>query len=98
MVRYLRVLGWIEGSSLLLLLFVAMPLKYIWGNPSWVRGVGMAHGLLFMAFIYVLTMVGRSRGLPWRTLGIGYVCSSVPFATFWYDGKYLAPEDVPLAK
>ena len=40
-----------EGISFLVLLFVAMPLKYIWDDPSWVRIVGMAHGVLFVAYI-----------------------------------------------
>ena len=40
-----------EGISFLVLLFAAMPLKYIWDDPSWVRVVGMAHGVLFVAYI-----------------------------------------------
>src|SRR5690606_32019581 len=43
--------GWFEGLSYLLLLGVAMPIKYVWGDPSWVSAVGMAHGLLFLAYI-----------------------------------------------
>ena len=38
---WFRCAGWLEGASFLLLLFVAMPLKYVWGDPSWVRVVGM---------------------------------------------------------
>ena len=47
----LRLIAWIEGISFLLLLFVAMPMKYLADRPSMVRILGMAHGLLFVLFI-----------------------------------------------
>ncbi len=83
-------LAWVEGISLLLLLFVAMPVKYGLGYPGPVRVVGMAHGLLFLAFVYALTVVGRSRDFSWRTIALGYASAVLPFATFFYDRRYLA--------
>ena len=47
----LRVIGLLEGISFLVLLGVAMPLKYVWDEPQAVRGVGMAHGVLFLAYV-----------------------------------------------
>ncbi len=51
----LRVIAFAEGVSFLILLFIAMPLKYIWGQPSAVKNFGTVHGLLFILYIlYVL--------------------------------------------
>ena len=57
----LRSIGTWEGISYLLLLFVAMPLKYIWGHPEAVRVVGMAHGILWMAFIQVKVVQRKTK-------------------------------------
>ena len=52
----LRVVAFAEGVSFLILLFVAMPTKYIWGQPTAVRQFGSVHGLLF-----VLYEIGRAH-------------------------------------
>jgi integral membrane protein len=64
LVRQLRVVGLIEGASFLLLLGVAMPLKYLAGLPQAVRVVGMIHGLLFV--VYVAAAVHAALSLRWR--------------------------------
>lgn len=56
-IQALRILGLVEGLSFLMLLFVAMPLKYVWGNPILVKYVGMGHGILVIAFIVLLFIV-----------------------------------------
>ena len=61
-VKTLRIVGFLEGWSFLLLLFIAMPMKYIWDNPLWVKYVGMGHGLLFILFIVVLLVVRGGSG------------------------------------
>ncbi|MEC9073494.1 MAG: DUF3817 domain-containing protein, partial [Myxococcota bacterium] len=50
----LRLIGWIEGTSYLLLVGVAMPLKYLAGQPMAVKITGWIHGLLFMLFCLIL--------------------------------------------
>lgn len=89
MIKFFRGISFLEGISLLLLLFVAMPLKYVWGNPEYVRFVGMAHGLLFVA--YVLLAIMTKFELEWKvkTLLIVLVASVIPFGTFYVDKKYL---------
>jgi integral membrane protein len=52
--RTLRLVSFVEGLSLLALLAIAMPLKYVWGMPMAVRIVGMAHGLLFVWLLFSL--------------------------------------------
>ena len=63
MIRTLRILGNIEGVSLLLLLLgVAMPLKYAFGLPLAVKIVGMAHGVLFLAYCASFPVSENSSG------------------------------------
>jgi len=80
-----RIVAFWEGISYLILLFVAMPLKYGLGIDMAVRIVGMAHGVLFVA--YVLTLA-----LAWNRLGarLGWmaaVLSLVPGGTFWLEAR-----------
>ncbi len=82
-------LGRLEGSSLLILLFIAMPIKYLAGHPEAVRVVGAIHGALFI--LYVLSAIAMAVALPWRktTLILCLIFSSVPFGTFYFERKYL---------
>lgn len=90
MLRHLKLVAWAEGLSFLLLLFVAMPLKYALGRPEAVRIVGMIHGLLFLGYVGMLTSYAIERGWPRRTLLLGYLSSVLPFAPFWFERRYLA--------
>ena len=62
--RQLRLVALLEGTSFLVLLFVAMPLKYLAGLPLAVRIVGSLHGLLFLMFLAALLRAGSQRGWP----------------------------------
>lgn len=90
--RLLAKLGLIEGLSLLLLISVAMPLKYLAGNPLPVRIGGMLHGLLFVAYVGVLLLTARQRRWPLTTILIGVVVSTLPFG-FWLSDDYLPADD-----
>ena len=85
-----RYTGWLEGLSYLLLLFVAMPLKYIWGEPSMVRVVGMAHGLLFLAYVGLAFAMCDREHWAMRTLGLALLASLLPFGPFVFDRRYLS--------
>jgi len=89
----LRAIAFIEGVSYVLLLFVAMPLKYFADMPLAVRIVGSAHGFLFI-WLALLTLNGmRQRGRPFAWgFKIG-VLSLVPFGTFFLDDQ-LKREDL----
>lgn len=91
MLTLFRRVAWFEGVSLLLLLFVAMPLKYGFGWPLGVRIVGMVHGLLFLVYVALLFRCGIEQRWGGKTLLVGFIASSVPFGTFWFDRRYLAP-------
>lgn len=85
LVRSLRVIAFLEGISYLALLGVAMPLKYVAGIPSAVRWTGLAHGILFMAFVAVLVQVAMAERWNARRIAFGLVAAVVPFGTFAFD-------------
>jgi integral membrane protein len=83
--REMRTVGIWEGISFLLLLFVAMPLKYFAGFPKAVSVVGMIHGVLVVAFIYTIINAIMSSGLPVKKGIIAFLASLLPFGTFFLD-------------
>ena len=83
---WLRVIRVVEGVSFLLLLGVAMPLKYFADTPQAVSVVGMAHGLLFVA-LYLAAAWAWAKGLPGRLAGLAMVAAVLPGGPFWVDGK-----------
>lgn len=88
-IPYFRIIGSLEALSYLLLLGIAMPLKYIWQKPEMVQYVGMIHGILFIA--YVLAAFVLYKQLSWnkKTLAIVLLCSLLPFGPFYAEKKYL---------
>jgi integral membrane protein len=89
----LRRWGLLEGSSYLLLLFVAMPLKYQFDLPLAVRIIGSLHGLLFVVYILIGAKVGLSRGWPPLRMIQLLVAAILPFGPFWFD-RFLKTEGV----
>jgi integral membrane protein len=71
--------------SFLVLLFVAMPLKYLAGVPLAVRLVGMIHGVLFIVFVLILIWVSFARAWPVRRWLLAFVSSIVPFGMLFFD-------------
>jgi integral membrane protein len=84
-VRLLRTVGLLEGASYILLLFVAMPLKYFFALPMAVRITGMAHGVLFILFVYALLRAAQSRRWPWKRAGMVFVAALLPFGPLFID-------------
>lgn len=82
-----RAVALVEGVSYLVLLGVAMPLKYFAGFPGAVMAVGWAHGVLFVLYLISLGEVSFKR--RWRLLRIlgAFVASLVPFGTFVLDAR-----------
>jgi integral membrane protein len=80
-----RAIAFFEGLSFLVLLLVAMPLKYIWGMPGAVRVVGMTHGLLFIAYVCALLLATLEYRWGMKRAGLAFTASLVPGGTFWLD-------------
>jgi integral membrane protein len=77
----------VEGFSFLILLFVAMPKKYIGGDPSWVSSVGMVHGVLFVAFCWTLLSVWSNEEWSFKQLALPFLASLIPFGPFLIDSR-----------
>lgn len=84
----LRIIAFLEGVSLLILLGIAMPLKYMAGIPEVVRVVGMAHGVLFILYVLVLIQVAIERSWSFKKSILCFVASFIPFGTFYADAKW----------
>ena len=85
----LRVVGWWEGVSFLLLLGVAMPLKYFAGEPAAVRFVGMAHGILFLLYLLAAIQAAIEYNWSWKRTALVLVASVLPAGPFIVDAKIL---------
>ena len=88
-IKLFKIISFLEAVSFLVLLLVAMPLKYFYDQPEMVRIVGMAHGILFV--LYVIGAYWMYEKLNWslKTLGITIFCSILPFGPFYVERKYL---------
>jgi integral membrane protein len=85
----LRLTGLCEGLSFIILLGIAMPLKYLAGKPEMVRIVGMAHGILFVLYIFFTLHAKIQYQWSWKKMVLLWIASVVPFGTFYADYKIL---------
>lgn len=87
-----RMTGIAEGISFLTLLFIAMPIKYLAGDPRAVLYVGWVHGILFMLYILALITVAIKLEWKFKKVLIAFFASLIPFGTFIMD-KSLRKEE-----
>jgi integral membrane protein len=83
----LRAVGLLEGASFLVLLFIAMPLKYAAGMPLAVKLVGWAHGLLFVSYLLVLGHTASTLRWPAVRVGGAFIAALLPFGPFVLDAR-----------
>lgn len=81
----LRLIGALEGVSFLVLLGIAMPIKYLAGKPEMVRIVGSAHGLLFVLFVAAVFQVSVQLRWPLTRVVAALAASVLPFGPFVFD-------------
>tara|TARA_B100000787_G_scaffold156087_1_gene131983 strand:- start:179 stop:457 length:279 start_codon:yes stop_codon:yes gene_type:complete len=84
-----RLISFLEGISYLLLLFIAVPIKYFQGDATYVKMLGMPHGILFMGYIILAILIQKQMKWNLKTMGIVALASIIPFGTFYIDKKYL---------
>lgn len=89
MLKFFKIIALLEGISLLVLFFFAMPMKRIFGQPEYIFPVGMAHGLLFIAYIIMAIMLKFEEDWSAKKLAIISAASIIPFGTFYIERKYL---------
>lgn len=88
----LRILAFIEGMSFLILLFICMPLKYMYEMPQPTKIVGMAHGVLFIAYCAWVFMAHQQYKWKITKTFWALLASLIPFGTFVADVKLFREE------
>ena len=94
----LRLIGMLEGVSFLLLMGVAMPLKYFAGFPEAVKWTGWVHGILFIGYCIAILVTLVSGRISFRKATIAFVASFVPLGPFFIDRKLAEDEVVESAR
>ncbi len=85
----LRIIGFMEGVSYLILLFIAMPLKYVFKEPQAVKSFGSIHGLLFVLYILLVIICHFEYRWSFKKTGLLFLISLIPFGNFYADKAYL---------
>lgn len=93
--KRLRMVGMIEGISYLLLLLIAMPLKYMAGWPWGVKVVGWAHGILFVLYLGLALQCTLKYKWPFRRLIEAFLAAILPAGPFVWD-RWLKKEEARL--
>lgn len=91
---WLRKAGIAEGISFLVLLCIAMPVKYFLKQPMAVTVVGWVHGVLFMAFLFLAWEVKTDRNKNLKWFGAAFLASILPAGTFFFDKKLKEEEAI----
>ena len=86
--KLFRIIALLEGISYLLLLFIGVPMKYMMDNPVMVKAMGMPHGLLFVAYIFMAVYLQEKQGWKPKTFISILAASIIPFGTFYADRKW----------
>lgn len=88
MKTFFRIISLLEGISYILLLFVAVPIKYFGGDEQYVKLLGMPHGLLFVMYLVLAYLIKDSMQWNQKNFLVVLLASIIPFGTFWVERKY----------
>jgi integral membrane protein len=88
----LRIIGLVEGVSFLMLMGVAMPLKYLAGMPEAVKWTGWIHGILFIALCLAILQALLERRISFLKSVMTFIAALLPFGPFLMD-RSLAKDD-----
>ena len=89
MKTFFRLITLLEGLSYIFLLFIAVPIKYWVGDYTYVKLLGMPHGVLFMLYLVLAFLLKENYQWNRRDMLIVCLASIIPFGTFYVDKKYL---------
>ena len=92
LLKRFRQVAVLEGISYILLIFIAMPLKYWADMPEAVKYTGWAHGVLFVLYAAMLVMCWYRYKWPFGKAALIFIASLLPFAPFYVDRKLKADE------
>ena len=82
-----RIIGFFEGLSYLLLILIAVPVKYIFNSPSMVKYLGMPHGILFIMYLLASIIMRKNNKWIKNNFVLVLIASIIPFGTFVVDYK-----------
>ncbi|MDO6739155.1 DUF3817 domain-containing protein [Wenyingzhuangia sp. 2_MG-2023] len=86
----LRIIGFLEGISLLILIFIAAPMNHYFNNPSLTKALGPIHGAIFLLFVFNTISVGIEQHWKFKTTTWKVIIACfIPFGTFYIDRKIL---------
>lgn len=87
----LRIIGFLEGVSLLVLLLIAVPLKYAFSYPDVSKIMGPVHGAIFLLFLFNALGVGVEQNWKFKTTTWKVILACfIPLGTFYIDNKILS--------
>ena len=89
MIYIYRLIAFLEGVSYILLLFIAVPIKYLLNEALYVKILGMPHGILFILYILFSIIAKIKYNWNFRKFLVISIASLIPFGTFYIDKKYL---------
>ena len=89
MIYIYRLIAFLEGVSYILLLLIAVPIKYLLNEAFYVKILGMPHGMLFILYILFSIIAKIKYNWNFRKFLVISIASLVPFGTFYIDKKYL---------
>ncbi len=90
---WLRYVGWLEGISYLVLLLIAMPLKYVADIPEAVSVVGAVHGFAFVAFVLVVARLAIMPFWSMKESSFAIIASLLPAGTMILDRRWKVMHD-----
>lgn len=89
LLRMFQISGFLEATSYLVLLFIAMPLKYIWEMPMFVRWTGSFHGLFFCIFCLMVVLVAQRQKWSLKVTALAFLSAFFPFGPFIFERRYM---------
>lgn len=87
LLKIFRIIAFLEGLSYVLLLFIAVPIKYLNNDPSYVKMLGMPHGLLFMGYVALAIVLRTDNQWIKNNFFMVLMASVIPFGTFVVEKK-----------
>jgi len=84
-----RIIALLEGVSYILLMTVGLYFKYQLDDPTYVKLLGMPHGILFVSYIILSFLIKEDENWGNKDFGIIILASILPFGTFYIDWNYL---------
>ena len=87
LIKTFRIIAFLEGLSYILLLFIAVPIKYVADYPTYVKMLGMPHGLLFMGYIALAIVLRTENQWIKNNFFLVLIASVIPFGTFVVEKK-----------